>query len=1102
MRRTPFLVLATLLAALRGNVAAQDRPAAPPPAAAPSPPPKPDTPEQAADKAIAAFQAKDQAKLEDLAAKDDPDPWLVADELCAKAAHDAAEAFAKAVPRKDVETLPGYVTGRRGKADDAAARKALIAADAALREDRAADALAASDHAAAARDTVVSLRTHFARGDALRETGRVAEAATQFRNTADAARALGWLALAAHALYASGDCAMRRSDFRGALESWQARLAVEEARGNRRGIARSLSNVGMCHASLGDIRTAMSHYERAIGALEAAGDRAGVAGVLGNLGNCHESLGDFGRALTYFERTLKVAEDIGDPEITAKTLLNMGVVHVDLGDHARALACYQRAATIAEQVGDKGCLAAAIGNLGNSYARLGDYAKSQAFYDRSLRLKETLGNRAGVAITLRNIGGNCYELGKFASALSYYERALNMAEELGQREEVAAALVALGNVHARLGDYPKALSLQKQALALADEIGARARVADALGNIGGIHFEMGNFAEALSFQERALALEEELERVPGIASTLCNIANGQRAAGRPKEALATYRRAQALMDKVDDRLFGAVTLLNIAAVESDMGENEDARSSLTRSLAVGEEMGAWEHVVSCLSGLATLEENCGRNAEAEAAARRAVQCMASVVGGLGDTQSTTARTRYLDVFEVGALASAALERAGDVCFFLESGRAGSLLEMLSTRVRLKAVAVPEALRNALDEGHGEESASRGLLAAATKRGEVAEVKQLHARLAAAQARLTETVERIQREAKAAADVTYPKADDLPVIQARLGPAEALVLYGVTNKAVVALVVTAKDARILDLGPVKDVDAACAAFAPQEEGFDPAPRVGALRGKLVEPLRLAKDTQRLLVSPDGALSYVPFALLAPEYEVVYVPSGTTYGILLEERARRGEGVLALGDPVYAAGSGLPAVASMRGRGALAPLPHTRDEVEAVGTVKLLGTGATETGLRAALAKAPRWRAVHLACHGCLDTERPQLSSLAITPEPGEDGLLTVLEVFQMKIPADLVVLSACETGRGKVVRGEGILGMTRAFMFAGAPRVLVSLWKVDDEATSALMTRFYEGFKKGVGAAKALREAQAYVAAQEKWRHPRFWAAWVLWGLPE
>jgi CHAT domain-containing protein len=194
---------------------------------------------------------------------------------------------------------------------------------------------------------------------------------------------------------------------------------------------------------------------------------------------------------------------------------------------------------------------------------------------------------------------------------------------------------------------------------------------------------------------------------------------------------------------------------------------------------------------------------------------------------------------------------------------------------------------------------------------------------------------------------------------------------------------------------------------------------------------------------------------------------------------------------------------------------------------VGDVVLLGRRATETKLLSALAKRARWRAVHFACHGLVDTQHPQLSSLALTPDSQTDGFLTLLSVCRATIPADLVVLSACETAKGKIHRAEGIVGFTRAFMLAGASRVLCSLWKVDDAATQALMRKFYElwnprppstsarktksqGTKstkpvaqpKPLGAAQALQQAQAFVRSHKKWKEPHYWAAWVLWGLPD
>jgi CHAT domain-containing protein len=283
--------------------------------------------------------------------------------------------------------------------------------------------------------------------------------------------------------------------------------------------------------------------------------------------------------------------------------------------------------------------------------------------------------------------------------------------------------------------------------------------------------------------------------------------------------------------------------------------------------------------------------------------------------------------------------------------------------------------------------------------------------------------------------------------------------------------------------------------------------------------VIARLSLPSRVRRCLVSPDESVCSAPFSLLAPELEVAYEPSATTYGILLDQPAERGRGVLALGDPDYdadapaspTAGKDDPRAApsrAERGRGAkLVRLPNPRAEALAVGDTTLLGRDATEAGLRGAIARQNgRFRAIHCACHGLVDPDHPMRSALALTRAGSDDGDLTAAELVGMTTPCDLAVLSACETAQGRILRGEGIFGLTRAFMFAGSPRVLCSLWKVDDAATRALMEKFYELWnpkdgRPGLPTATALKQAQEFVRSQERWEHPYFWAAWVLWGLP-
>jgi CHAT domain-containing protein len=315
------------------------------------------------------------------------------------------------------------------------------------------------------------------------------------------------------------------------------------------------------------------------------------------------------------------------------------------------------------------------------------------------------------------------------------------------------------------------------------------------------------------------------------------------------------------------------------------------------------------------------------------------------------------------------------------------------------------------------------------------------------------------------------------------------------------------VITRRNATITGIGKVEAIRRNFGKFHAGDPASTPEEIQDALNnlsGHLVRRFQMPQGIKRLYVAPEDCIGFVPFTLLFPGREIVYEPSATTYGMLLAESDLHGEKILALGDPDY---STTPAFDSTRTgeRGKrLAALPGTRDEAKAVGDVVLLGKEASEAGFRAAIAaqKGRRLRAVHFACHGLVDSEHPARSCLALTPSGNDDGYLTVGEIGRSKVAADLAVLSACDTGKGVLVRSEGLLGLPRAFMQAGTPRVLCSLWQVDDQATRALMTKFYERWKAGDAAVTALGAAQEFVRSQEKWKHPHYWAAWVLWGLPK
>ena len=925
MQRGLSLVLVTLVC----GVARADEPPKPtvPPAALPAvpapsvkPAPQP-TPERAADAVLTVATAKDDASLRTLAAKDDPDPWLVADELVRRGEFDTAESFARAAPRVDVEKLSAYVASRRGKPDEAARRARLAAASTALSAGKFDDAIdALGPQESAPIDDVVGVRLAMGQGVALARLARLEASAAAFLVAGEAAERFGWLARAAHALRESGLSAFNGSAFATARDAWLRELSIRELRADRAGAATTLGNIGLVYDTLGDYAKALATQERALAAKEALGDRAGAATTLGNIGLVYHSLGDYTRALKTQERALSETEALGDKAGAARI----------------------------------------VGNIGLVYQSLGDYAKALSTYERALAAKEALRDKPGAADTLGNIGGVYDGLGDTAKAIQFLERAVRAAEKLGANDLLVYALRRLASVRLKSGDAGRAIS----------------------------------------------------------------------------------------------------------------------------------------------------------------DAHRAVLSLKTLVGGLGEEQGATARGQYTGLFATGLAAAAKAEDSTEAAFFLESGRAGSLLEALESRGALRAALLPEDLRVADVQARAVEARALVAHTKAQDGGDLAAIRARDEELKAARAGVIDAVECIQREAKRAAQVVYPVAATVKDIRGFLAPGEALVLYGLVERDDIAyaLLLTRGDARIVRLGKSSEIAAACEALDPTDLDADPAAALDRLRDLLVKPLGLEKDTKRLFVSPEGPLSYVPFAALVPDLEIAYEPSGTTYGVLLEEKDKRGTQVLALGDPNYTAKfdpialdvyAPLAAAGPTRG-GRLAALPGTREEAKAIGDVTLFGKEASEPSLRASLAKKKdRWHSVHFACPGLVNPDRPTLPSLALSPDGDDDGFLTALEVLKMEIPSDLVVLSACETGKGKIVGGEGIVGLTRAFMFAGSPRVICSLWKVDDEATRALMTKFYElwnpsgvnGGKPGLPTAEALKRAQEFVKSQEKWTHPYFWAAWVLWGLP-
>jgi tetratricopeptide (TPR) repeat protein len=731
--------------------------------------------------------------------------------------------------------------------------------------------------------------------------------------------------------------------------------------------------------------------------------------------------------------------------------------HVGRDEVAAARGCLERALVHARAARDRAEEARALAELAPVYERLGELRKVLDTGARALAFKRELGDRRGIGQALMSLGRAHLEVGRYAEALELLEQGADALrrEGVSERYDPLDALVELHDAHLLVGNYGRAMECAER---WAGRMGIRhdpgvslerdVMVTHILARRGDAPMEMLDIMCKATRDQPALA-----------ARVLGDRAGMFERSGRLGRALADRRAAFEAARRANDRDAMARALVAQGDLLLRMDRRKEAADAHRQAYAFAKLLGTREAVALSLRGLARAHDDA---LSAQSRAREAV----------GMLRSLSTRESFRDVFEVGIRASVDLDDAAGLAYFLETMRGAA---PPSVRAFLRDPAVPEPLR--LEEAAALDAEQRAL----------ARGKQGKDDVAAARERLDAVHARIRREAPAAAEMLYLGADTLDTLRGTLEPHEALILLGEFEQAV-ALVVTRAGARIVPLGPVGRLNAAAQApgsLLRQPRGLRPASPFSddaaqKLRSLVAGPLRLDPALTRLLVSPHAALAGVPFTLLFPGREIVYVPSGTALR-LLRKRKPGGGGILALGDPAHGERWG-------------PRLPGAAEEARVVGDVVLTGAAATEPALHAAIAKRPHWRAIHFACHAMVDPQRPLESALGLA-----GGDLTARDVCRARFPADLVVLSACDTGKGRVVKAAGIVGFVRAFLFAGAPRVLVSLWKVDDLATQALMVKFHELWKSGQPAATALKRAQEHVAAQKGWSDPYYWAAWQLWG---
>jgi CHAT domain-containing protein/tetratricopeptide (TPR) repeat protein len=942
---------------------------------------------------------------------------------------------------------------------------------------------------------------------------------------------------------------------RGALAAYGQAREGWHALGDRPLEARALYAQAVLSRLLDDTRAALERAQEDLPLWQGAGDRLWEGVTWNEVGLDRWLLGDAAGARQAFERALALDRAEGERYGAAVALANLCLLHLPKGELREGLACYREALPLLREVRALELEGAALTNVGRAYDVLGEPSEARAAYGEALTVLRDTGNRAAEGRTLNNLGVLEAAAGDVEGALIHYAQARDIFRALGDRRWQARVLNNLGLVYHGSGDFATARSNYDAALPLWLAVGDEAGEAATRTNLGLILQIQGRPREALAFHTRALAIRRAAGDRRGEAIALTQLARTQRALGDLTAALEGLEHAADLLAAVGDPDNLSYAQLLAGEVLAAQGRREEALVRVGRALATARGAGSPIYEAQALSALAAVEGSLGRSKSACEHALAALDRIEALRVRIGDPDLRISYSGFQHrAYELAIDLLMAAHRAAPTAGYdrealgvSERARARTLFELLQEAhvdLRQKGDA-PLLDRLAVLEDRLSAKAERlsrlgaGAAGGAGSEGNRGEREALQRESQEIVQELDLVEARLRQGDPQVAALTRPRPLTAPEIQGLLDPDTILLSYALGEARSYLWMVTAEELQSFELPPRAAVEEAARRLHEGWSRFDVARRGAtgevalALGRTLLGPIagRLARLTGgRLAVVADGALEYVPFSALPLEpedgkpllarHEVVYLPSASVLALERQLRAGRPQAerrLAVLADPVFDVRD--PRVVRPRGGAPLpAPsgpppferLPASRREAEAIAV--LAGSpGGTMMALDFAAARsavlgdrlAP-FQVVHFATHGVLDAEHPALSGLALSTVDREgrpqEGFLDLRDIYGLRLGADLVVLSGCRTALGREVKGEGLMGLARGFLSAGAPRVVASLWPVEDRATAALMTRFYRAlWQEGLPPAAALRAAQLAVRGERRWRDPYFWAGFVLEG---
>ena len=844
-------------------------------------------------------------------------------------------------------------------------------------------------------------------------------------------------------------------------------ISITKQMCDREGERNTYFKLGCESYSNGNFKQAIEYLELSLNIAKELGDRDAEGEAYFNLGNAYDSMGNFKEAAEYDKLSLDIAKELGDKDREGQAYCNLGCVHQGLGNFKQAVEYHKLSLDIAKELGDRDVEGKNFGNLGNAYHSMGNFKQAVEHYKLSLNIAKELGDRDGEGKSYGNLGRTYQGLGNFKQAAEYHKLSINIAKEVGNRGVEGTAYGNLGNAYRLLGNFKQAAEYNKLSLNIAKELGQRDLEGNAYSCLGCVYGSMGDFKQAAEYHKLGLNIAKELGDRDGEGRSIIQLGYVFFILGDFEQTIEYTKQGLGILSEIGDRDGEGMAYEKLGQAYARLGKFEEAIKYHKQSLSIAKEVGDKVQEADVCHLLGHDYDWSGSVSEALDYYRSSVKIYDDIRALLRSEDAWKISFRETNSCAYTCLwrTLAKIGETDEALCAAEKGRAQTLMDVLQEQYGVEALP-PESV----------------------------EPKEMVSYMLN---NLTAQTVFVAVDGNEISFWFLRRGKEILFKQKEINYDSCKLLVETTLREICGGFRVQCENR--SMKKLRD-DPQSNSKASEEKKQSPAFYLNSLRplyDVIIGPIVDWLQGDQLVVVPDGPFCLVPYSALSESIRIRIVPSLTALPLItgLSEDFHSRGGALLVGDPC------LEEITNLVGEPFCEQLPFARLEVEMIGellkTTPLIGRDATKGEVMRRLTSVAL---VHIAAHG-----RAETGEILLAPNPGwtsripeREYILTMSDVQAVRLRARLVVLSCCHSGQGKI-NAEGVVGIGRAFLCAGARSVLVSLWAIDDQATMDFMRHFYQRLADGKSASMALQQAMKSLRESQEFQALKYWAPFVLIG---